>query len=467
MKKCRNPIQQSLAVRCVLYGMLVCFVLILGAYFQFSAALYRQYNDKLTGVLTYVDRQVDADDLRRCVETGVSSPARDRLQQTLNELVDDFQLCYLYIVIPREGAMVNVCSATSEAERAAGKTDVPLLETSYDYPEKALHRFMELWDGEGIAFFEEGSGFGAAYTACVPLRDSRGETVALLCADISADLLHQQMGGYLAITLLVVAAAAALFCAVLCLWLRKNVTGPALALERRARAFMEDNRCREGGAIPFESPEIHTGNEIELLSDTVKSMADTVHSYMESFRSAEAKASSMERKMRGITRIALEDQLTQVKSKAAFNVKVKELSMDIVNGVAEFALVMADLNRLKRVNDTYGHEYGNKYLVGTARIVSQVYAHSTVYRVGGDEFVVVLQGEDYQNREELLREVASRLEETGGDMRREPWERYSAAVGMAEYARRSGESVERVLKRADEAMYASKKEMKMERGPSA
>ena len=77
-----------------------------------------------------------------------------------------------------------------------------------------------------------------------------------------------------------------------------------------------------------------------------------------------------------------------------------------------------------------------------------------------DEFLVVLQGQDYRTRESQLSNVRRAFERTAGAEDREPWQRYSAAVGMSVLA--SGDDVEAVFNRADQQMYEEKKRMKAE-----
>ena len=55
-----------------------------------------------------------------------------------------------------------------------------------------------------------------------------------------------------------------------------------------------------------------------------------------------------------------------------------------------FALFLVDINGLKKVNDVYGHQFGNKLIVETTNILVQVFGHDNVYRIGGDEFVALL-----------------------------------------------------------------------------
>lgn len=160
-----------------------------------------------------------------------------------------------------------------------------------------------------------------------------------------------------------------------------------------------------------------------------------------------------------ISRVAYRDALTSVGSKAAYNRLVSELAPQFGPDGEPLAVVMMDVNNLKTVNDSYGHDAGDIYLRGCSRLICEVFKHSPVFRLGGDEFVAVLRGEDYVDRttlmERLTREFAAVSARTDGS----PWERYSAAVGIAE--RRDGDAdLDQVLKRADEAMYAAKQAFK-------
>jgi GGDEF domain-containing protein len=89
-----------------------------------------------------------------------------------------------------------------------------------------------------------------------------------------------------------------------------------------------------------------------------------------------------------------------------------------------------------------------------------IYKHSPIFRIGGDEFVAVLRGGDYENRNLLLSKIKSSFRESSDDMSRKPWERYSAAAGMAEHLPGDDETAQDVLKRADIEMYNDKKRIK-------
>jgi diguanylate cyclase (GGDEF)-like protein len=110
--------------------------------------------------------------------------------------------------------------------------------------------------------------------------------------------------------------------------------------------------------------------------------------------------------------LAYKDALTGVKSKLAYAEKIEQIDREIAKGIRqELALVVLDVNNLKRINDTLGHEVGDEYIKAACRLICDSFKKSPVYRVGGDEFVVFLEQEDYENREKLLAAFNEAVEE--------------------------------------------------------
>ena len=121
---------------------------------------------------------------------------------------------------------------------------------------------------------------------------------------------------------------------------------------------------------------------------------------------------------------------------------------------------MIDLNYLKNINDTHGHDMGNIAIKKLCGLVCDTFKHSPVFRVGGDEFIVILENRDYQNIEELVGNFNSRLNDLEKETALEPWEKISAAIGYALYDPIKDDGIQSVFKRADQAMYNRKTEMK-------
>ena len=149
------------------------------------------------------------------------------------------------------------------------------------------------------------------------------------------------------------------------------------------------------------------------------------------------------------------DPLTGVKNKLAYVRMEKKLDKCIAQKLTDgFSVVVTDVNGLKYINDTQGHLAGDDFIKSACAIVCRIFKHSPVYRIGGDEFTVILQNEDYQNREALMEQLRSTME---GNRKNGL---VTAAVGISDYDKTSDRIVEDVFQRADKAMYEDKSRYK-------
>lgn len=121
---------------------------------------------------------------------------------------------------------------------------------------------------------------------------------------------------------------------------------------------------------------------------------------------------------------------------------------------------MIDLNDLKMMNDSYGHDKGDISINTLCHVVCSVFKHSPVFRIGGDEFVAILENEDYENADALVARFDAEVEKVHQDDSLPPWKRITAAIGCARFDPAADADTEAVFKRADAAMYERKKKMK-------
>ena len=156
------------------------------------------------------------------------------------------------------------------------------------------------------------------------------------------------------------------------------------------------------------------------------------------------------------------DPLTNVNNRMAYEDKEKFLQSQI-NSTTEttFAIAMFDVNNLKLINDTYGHDAGDGYLIRACHLICKIFKHSPVYRVGGDEFIAVLIGSDYEEQEQLYAELEHHMSTYTAELPLPP-DYVSIACGIASYDPKTDLSVQDVVKRADDKMYRIKTAMKGE-----
>lgn len=155
-----------------------------------------------------------------------------------------------------------------------------------------------------------------------------------------------------------------------------------------------------------------------------------------------------------INGLAYRDAMTGVKNKTAYQEAEERMEERMRMSRPEFAVVVLDINGLKQVNDTYGHDFGDMLIVDTCRLICKTFKRSPVYRIGGDEFAVILENGDLEHYSELLEDFERNMAEQNETARADS--RISVARGIAIYDPDVDLVFANVFKRADDAMYQNK-----------
>ena len=245
---------------------------------------------------------------------------------------------------------------------------------------------------------------------------------------------------FIAIVLLILAAAV--------FAVNKSVKAITHPLELLGR----DIKIISDGDLSYRAA-VYRNDEIGDITSGMNEMVDRLNFTLNELMSSQQHADAM-------SRLATLDTLTGIRNKTAFDRQTRLLAEALENGERQFGFAMVDLNNLKLINDNYGHEKGDVAIKNLCGIICEVFAHSPVFRVGGDEFVVVLKQEDYQNVDALVRRFQDRIRAASANKKAKPWDRVSAAIGFALYDEKLDAGTEGVLARADQAMYSCKKRMK-------
>lgn len=152
--------------------------------------------------------------------------------------------------------------------------------------------------------------------------------------------------------------------------------------------------------------------------------------------------------------LSLYDSLTRVANRRLFDIKARDALIRARRSKKPAALVFIDLDKFKYVNDNYGHKAGDQVLIDTStRVQSLLRESDTLARVGGDEFVVVLESlASVEDSQIIARKIQDVIESIAIDTTSV---HVSASIGVAIYPH-DGTSVQALLKKADEAMYEMK-----------
>ena len=122
-----------------------------------------------------------------------------------------------------------------------------------------------------------------------------------------------------------------------------------------------------------------------------------------------------------------------------------------------------DLNSLKITNDSFGHMAGDRLIQEAGAYISQIFGKDCVFRIGGDEYVVILCGAQYENRLSLCKEFEEGM---GREIQDVPGLRIMISYGMASYGE-DGMEYEELFRIADRRMYIMKRQMKQDSGEQA
>lgn len=181
-------------------------------------------------------------------------------------------------------------------------------------------------------------------------------------------------------------------------------------------------------------------NELGILANSIRKISVELKEYISYIRNQ-----------------AYSDAMTGIRNKAAYLDKVKELSRRIDENMATFSISVYDLNGLKRMNDTHGHEFGDMLIQDTASILKSVYDENQIYRTGGDEFVIIEDNNDEKSVREHFDLFDSQLTIFNQENTRYDYE-LAISKGSAVFNPETDKDYKTVFARADEAMYHCKAE---------
>ncbi len=366
-----------------------------------------------------------------------------------------FGLTYAYYIVPT-GEALHMYWMLDAVREDRGDGNI-LLAIDVEEPLEDHKRMWEAWETGAVpdGYDTYGNELGRTYAWYAPLFVD-GEKLGLIGTEVGIDdynraILHNTLRQLFSIALILVAAA-------------------ALTLLFIDRAYIAKIRRMSGAVAAYSSNkdagvarglEYPVRDELCLLGNQLSAMILELNNYMRSLVKATEELSHTREQVNIESQFARLDALTGIRNRNAYEEEQRRLDRLIQSGKAAFGIAVVDVNFLKRINDTYGHICGNTTIQECCRLVCRVFVHSKVFRIGGDEFAVVFENEDYARAAELTEQfnTALKTRPASGD----PGKQLSAAIGYALYDPKRDTSADDVFTRADKAMYRRKKEMKAER----
>ena len=420
-------------------------------YDEFISNFTREYPGKIPG------KDIEVSDLPYELQLDYYEYRHEYWLSTLEDIRKSMNLMYVYFTVPNEKnhEVLYIC----DVERTPREDDPKHMMLGDNVPNDPK-KFAIEWDtwvtGEQGEFQSLDNEWGHVYTYYDPLVINR-QKIGMINVEIqfnlvNGNILKNTVELMLKVLLVMVVCIALLLLLLYIIHLKKiiNLTECVKEFSEFRNPKMADViRSNTKGNTELEELAGQTADMIESIDRHVKALLDT-HKALNEAQHEAAIASNM----------ATRDALTGVRNKLAYDEMCKDIDYKIEDGFRDFGIIMIDLNFLKRINDTYGHDKGNVAIKTLCEIICKTFSHSPVFRIGGDEFVVVLENEDFENHAEKLAEFQNKIAERSEKEGLPVWKRISAAAGMALFDPAIDNTIDNVFKRADKAMYENKKDMK-------
>ncbi|MCR4589899.1 MAG: hypothetical protein K5668_03690 [Lachnospiraceae bacterium] len=215
----------------ILFILALCIAIGIVSFFSLKAALYGEYEEYLSDIIHYVDRHIDDDDLKTCVDTLNRSEKFDELELFMDGIKEDFSVHFLYILKPlrnedkTESHIMSVISAEDYHNRYEDTSGNLYLGWVSDdeYDAATVDKLFRTMEKDDICFFESPTDWGVDYTGALALRDSNGEAFAVLCADVDITEMRKLIGRRMAVIFGIIAALGVLYSVFYAIWLNKKL----------------------------------------------------------------------------------------------------------------------------------------------------------------------------------------------------------------------------------------------------
>ena len=155
-----------------------------------------------------------------------------------------------------------------------------------------------------------------------------------------------------------------------------------------------------------------------------------------------------------VTNHANRDYLTGLYNRRYFFDAMSKYEEEVKDGTEQFAVAMIDIDHFKKINDTYGHDVGDKIIVSLSEILRTSTSHrDVVARFGGEEFCIVLKNINRDGAKEAFERIRSEIESFSFHVEGDTYIKFTISIGLV---MNSEEPLEEILNQADMMLYNAK-----------
>lgn len=402
-----------------------------------SNAMKSLIHDRMLDISNTAAAMLDGDALEAVEADDVDTPEYQSLLKTLTYFQDNIDLQYIYCI--RDMGNKNFVFSVDPTIDDPGIFGEPIIYTDSLYkaslgtPSVDDEPYEDRW--------------GRFYSSYSPVFNSKGEVAGIVAVDFSADWYDKQISDIIfciAIISIMTLALAVVIVLMIASRSRKRYLSLYKELNDLSNGIetLADELSQELGSTVGKEL-LHKSHPIENKNfDEINALGDKIHDLQE----------YMIKQLSIIRSKAYVDESTGLENRSSYLSYIESVDECIQRNDIEFAIAMFDINSLKEINDTLGHDVGDKAILKIANILKQTFENEKIFRIGGDEFVVIIKAnsndmEKYFNLFDGILAESNEKDDISVDV----------SKGFAVYDNEYDRSYRRTFVRADYAMYADKK----------
>ena len=408
--------------------LLILFNTFLGAVLtrQSANAMRTLINSRMLDIANTAASMLDGDVLERLTKDDKDTPEYKAALEILTYFQDNIELEYIYCI--RDMGDKTFTFTIDPTVEDPGEFGDPIVYTDALY---AASLGTPAVDDEP---YEDK--WGRFYSAYSPVFDSDHNVAGIVAVDFSAAWYEHEIARLIWTTVIIIVVAFILSVMVAHMVgarykrsftrLYKEMNELSEGIETLVREVSPEAEATEEHLISADEGSDQAADEIAVIGNKVRSMQGTLKTQIDVIRAQ-----------------AYFDGLTGLKNRTSYEDHIDRVNEAISKRNAAFTVAVFDINQLKTINDELGHDEGDRVIMTVADKLKQIFGSESVYRIGGDEFVAILDADDPKDK---MKQLRRELKDT------------AISMGYAFFVKAADTEYSTVFKRADEAMYADKRE---------
>ena len=406
--------------------------------FQSASAMRAQIQGRMLDISNTAAAMLDGDTLRNISPENKGSPEYENVMKTLSYFQNNIELKFIYCI--RDLGNKNFVFGLDPSDDP-GEFGSPITYTD------ALYRASKGTPSVDDVPYKDS--WGEFYSAYSPVFDSFGRVAGIVAVDFSKEWNDAPIT-MLVLTTVVITTVSLFIAGIIAITLtsknRKRLSVVNKQLNELADNFeklMRGVRNMSGVNVAAETKQkeklLYTADDdIDSIRMKILALQDELYEQIENVQEQ-----------------AFIDGMTGVRNKAAYLNTEKNINEMIRLGCASFSVIVFDLNGLKMINDDLGHEFGDMAIIDATKALSSVYSKGEVFRIGGDEFIVIINTSSEAEVQNSISRLEYRIAAENAEEKayRMP---LTMSMGYAIYDPETDKEYKEVFHRADKRMYDDK-----------